>query len=144
MLPLFSRLSGRAAQGRSGSAITLALGIVTLNIGLLLPAAALGHLLRSALMDASTVAGAGAGQTAATTSPAAAALASTSLAELANVPLLGVPLILWRLDNVLLVLVALMMVAARLGVYRPSRHMGFALLIVYAAYFMMSVTMRVS
>lgn len=144
LLPLFSKTAAHAASGRTTSAITMAMGTATLNLGLLLPLAAIAHAITQAVTSAAA-AGAGTSTASAATLPATLPEAvSVSLPELANMSLAGIPLILWRLDNLLLVLVGLMMVGARLGIYRPGRRMGLALLLAYVGYVMTSSVMRLS
>lgn len=136
LLPLFSRAAGHANRGRPTSAVALALGVVVLNVGVLLPiTAVVRHLIPPVL---------------AATGPSATTVPATTAAVVAvtgfnpHMSLLGIPLLLWRLDNMLLVLVALAMFGVRIGYYSPHRRMGMALLLLYAGYFMMSIVMRLA
>ncbi len=136
LLPLYNRAVSHARRGRPSSSVALALGVVVLNMGILLPlTAVVRHLIPPLL----ALAGPGA-----TTAPATTGAAATAAEFSPHMSLLGIPLLLWRLDNLLLVLVALTMFGVRLGYYRPSRRMGVALLMLYAGYFMMTVVMRLA
>ena len=136
LLPLYSRAAGHARCGRPTSSVALALGVVVLNMGILLPlTAVVRHLIPPLL---------GLGGSGATTAPGSTAAAATAVEFSPHMSLLGIPLLLWRLDNLLLVLVALAIFGVRLGYYRPSRRMGMALLLVYTGYFMMTIVMRLA
>lgn len=136
LLPLFSRAARQARGGRPTSSVALALGVVVLNMGVLLPITAVMRHLVPPLLSL-TEAGA-------TTAPATMAAVAAVVEFNPHMSLLGIPLLLWRLDNMLLVLVALAMFGVRIGYYSPSRRMGMALLLLYAGYFMMTIVMRLA
>lgn len=136
LLPLFSRAAANAGHGRPNSSVALAMGFVVLNMGLLLPMTAVARHLVPPVLAAV--------EPGATTAPATTAAVAAAVEFSPHMSLLGIPLLLWRLDNMLLVLVALAMFGVRLGYYRPQRQMGMALLLVYAGYFMMTIVMRLA
>lgn len=136
LLPLFSRAAANARHGRADSSVALSLGVVVLNMGILLPLTAVARYLVPPVLAAV--------EPAAATSPSTSATVVAAAEFGPHMSLLGIPLLLWRLDNMLLVLVALAIFGIRLGYYRPQRRMGMALLLLYAGYFMMTIVMRLA
>lgn len=133
LVPLFLRTATLVRNYEAPEAIALGSGIVVMNLGVLLPLAALAHLVAGWLP-------------AATAHPATTSAPTTSISTdlFPQMSLLGVPLILWRLDNVFLLVAILIFVGIRLGFYRPGHRMGIALMLLYFGYFVLSVLLRLS
>lgn len=122
VIPILSSSSLMAHRGQSTQAITLYTQIVLLNLCLLLPMVALLWYIRPWLIGG---------------------MASYSdLATNLNPPIIY-PLLVWRLDTLVLVVLGVMLVPVWTGRWMLGRYEGIGLMIGYGMYLMLTVVMNV-
>lgn len=118
VLPMLTGAAGLAQKRRAWAATTAGVGVVLLNLCLLLPV--LIVLWYPVNVHWSSVTS-----------------LHLMLSSLANVPAMPFAWVTWRLDNVVLVLLAFMLVPVSLGRWRLQRAEGFTLIVLYGVYVLM-------
>jgi hypothetical protein len=142
-LPLYIALAGLIQQRRRSDALALASGFALLNLAFLIPllvllsaaATHLPHALQFTLDPARVAVGPATAPVEPTTAPTSFAFSDFFL---------GIPLILWRVENVILLIATLALVGVRLRYYAASRALGGGLLLLYAIYLLTSLVLRLT
>lgn len=120
-IPLYALLAGLARQHRTATCSAVAGGFVLLNVGFLLPALAVISGVQKYF-----------------------AAGRESAATAWTGSMLGIPLILWRVENVILLVAVLALAGVRLGFYSAGRPLGRGLLLLYLVYLFASLLLRLS
>jgi Ca2+/Na+ antiporter len=122
MLPLVGMGTQMAHEHRQGEVISTLVGLVLINLLLVLP----GVIIASLAI----------GHDLATTQPAISA--DAFVRDLLTRPLLTFPHTAWRVDTMMILILSLFLVPFSLNRWLPARLEGFALIVAYVCYLMMS------
>ncbi len=119
VLPMLTGAAGLAQKRRAWAATTAGVGVVLLNLCLLLPVLIILWYPMNAVHW----------------NPGS--FLHIGLSSFASVPAMPFAWVTWRLDNVVLVLLAFMLVPVSLGRWRLQRAEGFTLIVLYGVYVLM-------
>lgn len=123
MLPLVGTGTQLAHEHRQGEVISTLVALVLINVLIILPGAIITTWIQSLTAAPTT-------QPAVSTEP--------FIVQLLNRPVLTFPHAAWRVDTMMILILAMLLVPLSLNRWLPSRLEGFALLIAYVCYLLMS------